>query len=417
MISRIMWLNASFPQWTYSELAIAEIGLDANETVDTEGQNGTYPSHIDVQVPAVRPVMNCTNQPYRSAASIPARAVQGPMYLQVNLSFPETCAKTLLLEQNNVWSYTGGTLVTQWYTEPGIFGYWSPAYFGPAPCPTTMGIFGERDDEGRPLNLTMLTCMPYMESIQANATFSLPSFNLTSPANGGSPIVPIESTAQFFNNDSYFAMHQATIDGGTFDDNLVSVNLSSPSPLSSSDSFFQALFQGIDAVPDPHALLGPAGIPKLIDAVEHLYRLITVQSLNSVRERRVSSVGAAPQPASAVISFTGIHRLQQSATATYILIALLALMLACAVVVMFTFKPEGLLSKAPHSIAARAGLLAGGNLLELMPKGAEWPSEKEVVESGVLEGTVLRLEWWRMEGSDRLRYGIVAVADGSSVVI
>ncbi|KIX00558.1 uncharacterized protein Z518_09623 [Rhinocladiella mackenziei CBS 650.93] len=245
MITRIMYSNAGFPQWTYSELALAEVGFEAGVTGNiTRTHNAaSVPSQLAIEVPALRVVMNCTTRPYTSAAPAPIVSSfqsSAPTFLEVNMTFPEAATEGDNFQQGSPrWNYANGALTTQWAynNKPGIVGYWTPAFFGDAPWPTTMSLFAEVDANGNPKNITILTCMPYIETVRANAVFNLPSFELAAPATA------IESAAKYFNNDSFWAMTPFSIAGGTFDQVLIPVNLTKPSPLSASDSFFQALFQ------------------------------------------------------------------------------------------------------------------------------------------------------------------------------
>ena len=308
------------------------------------------------------------------------------------------------------WIYAKGILSTQWLSNPGIIGYWTPpTWFGAAPCPTTLGIFGEVDDHENVRNLTVLACLPYVETLQASATFQLPNFELV-PSIEKPPVAPIESSAKFFNNDSYWAMNSWGETENAFDSVLATVNLSTQSPLSASDGFFQALFQGIDAIPDPHDLLGEANTPRLIDAVEHLYRVIMAQCLHTTQGRRLNvstaTLGETPHLEPGIIISASGRRLHQSATATYILVTLLSTMTVCALLARLTFKPRGLVSKEPTCIAARMELLAGSRLLPMIPQGAEWCSDEELKRAGIFDGMVLRLGWWGEEEKGNVRYGI-----------
>ena len=369
--TRIVYSNASYPQWTYSELALAEINLDVESKKDATGANGSSPSQLSIEVPSLRANLNCTVFPHLSAAVVPWSSQ--PAFLEVNVSFPNACTQDGSLPES--WSFAKGILSTTWLYNPGIIGYWTPpTWFGPTPCPTTLGIFGEVDDHGNPGNLTVLACLPYVETVQASATFQLPNFDLV-PSTEKPPVVPIESSARFFNSDSYWAMNGWGATENAFDSVLATVNLSTPSPLSASDGFFQALFQGIDAFPDPHDLLGEVNTPRLVDAVEHLYRVIMAQCLHTTQGRRliVSAATLIDTPhlePGTIISPCG-KRLYQSAPATYILVTLLSTMTVCALLARLNFKPRSLVSKEPTCIAARTELLAGSRLLHMIPQGAE----------------------------------------------
>lgn len=399
--TRILYLNASYPQWTHSELALAEIDLEIDSNKEATSYNASSPSQLSIQIPSLRANMNCTVLPYLSAA------VSEQDFLEVNISFPQAC--TQVGDVLNYWGYAKGILSTKWLYKPGIIGYWTPpTWFGAAPCPTTLGIFGEVDDHGNPRNLTVLACLPYVETVQASATFQLPNFDLA-PSTEKPPVVPIESSARFFNNDSYWAMNSWGEKENAFDLVLATVNLSTLSPLSASDGFFQALFQGIDATSDPHDLLGEANTPRLIDAVEHLYRVIMAQCLHTTQGRRVNlstaTLTETPLLEPGIITSPS-SRLHQSATATYILVTLLSTMTVCALLARLTFKPRGLVSKEPTCIVARMDLLAGSRLLLMIPQGAEWCNDKELKRAGIFDGMVLRLGWWGEEETGNVRYGI-----------
>ena len=403
--TRIVYSNASYPQWTYSELALAEIDLEIESKKDAASYNASSPSQLSIQIPSLRANVNCTVLPYLSAAVKPWPSQ--PAFLEVNISFPQACTQGG--DVLTSWGYAKGILSTKWLCKPGIIGYWTPStWFGAAPCPTTLGIFGEVDDHGNPRNLTVLACLPYVETVQASATFQLPNFDLV-PSTEKPPVAPIESSARFFNNDSYWAMD---LDGeeNAFDHVLATVNLSTPSPLSASDGFFQALFQGIDATSDPHDLLGEANTPRLIDAVEHLYRVIMAQCLHTTQGRRVNistaTLTETPHLEPGIIISPSGRRLHQSATATYILVTLLSTMTVCALLARLTFEPRGLVSKEPTCIAARIELLAGSTLLAMIPQRAEWCSDEELKRAGIFDGMVLRLGWWGEEETGDERYGI-----------
>ncbi|KAL8782423.1 MAG: hypothetical protein Q9213_005387 [Squamulea squamosa] len=370
MATRIMYSNASYPQWTHSELALAEIDLVNDVERDAILHNSTtvlsHPPSITVEVPALRATMNCTSRPYNTARQKPYRSLMvAPDFtlLEVNLTLPDICNQ---LSDRDLSPFTcsNDMMSTQWMYKPGIIGYWARSW---AQLRTTMGIFGDIDAKGNPNNLTMLTCMPYVETVQVKARFDLPSFEpadsrVAEGESDTSPIEVIESTREFFNHDSFWTLFGDRKIGGTFDEALPSVNLTGhPSPLASSDGFFQALFQGRDAVTNPQSLLGSANSDKLIGAVEHLYRVIMAQGLHTAQGRRmpVSSVSDSSQPSLGLgtISNPNGKRLYQSHIATYILVSLLAMMLVCTVVVLMTFRPKGLVSMEPTSIAARMSLL------------------------------------------------------------
>ena len=116
--TRIVYLNASYPQWTYSELALAEIDPEKDSNNKAASYNASSSSQLSIQMPSLRANMNCTVLPYLSAA------VSQQDFLEVNINFPEACT-----QGGNVlpdWGYAKGILSTQWLYKPGIIGYWTP---------------------------------------------------------------------------------------------------------------------------------------------------------------------------------------------------------------------------------------------------------------------------------------------------
>lgn len=408
--TRIIYLNDSFPQWTYAELALAEIG-----PIDTSRikLNSSAALQVSLEVPALRAVLNCTTHPYLTTG-LGKATFNSQRYFQVNMTWPEACSDFSL--RNNVWTYEDGELSTQWAfdpTTPGVIAYWAPGDDShSASCPRAMALFGEVDSRGKASELTILTCNPYVEKLQAQATFEVPSFNLTTARGANLSIKPLEDTTEFFSNDSYFSLTYNAVgrDQNVFDEALISVNLTTPSPLAASDGFFQALFQGIDAVADPYELLGSANSDRLTHAMEHLYRIIMAQTLNTVQTRRVpatsSAVAIVPQLQPGTLEDATTRRLFQSPIATYILIGLLFVLLVCAVICCFAFEGRDLLYESPDSIAATARLLAGSRLMELL-------SSRDSVESGgvssfdeVLDTREIGLKWWQDQTSGQRRFGI-----------
>ncbi|KAL8886405.1 MAG: hypothetical protein Q9192_006492 [Flavoplaca navasiana] len=177
MTTRIMYSNASYPRWTYSELALAKIDLaddTAEDILSSEGMSvSSDPPSITVEVPALRVVMNCTTRPYATTRRQPLYSIQSDYsLLEVNLSLPDICDQ---LDESTSFTCTDNKMSTQWMYKPGIIGYWAESW---TQARTTMGVLGDIDEEGIPKNLTILTCTPYLETVQTRAIFDLPSFEL-----------------------------------------------------------------------------------------------------------------------------------------------------------------------------------------------------------------------------------------------
>jgi hypothetical protein len=118
--------------------------------------------------------------------------------------------------------------------------------------------FGYVEDE-QTKAFQFLLCYPYTQQLDVDLTLTLPSHSV-SPA---LPPVAIESSARFFSNDSFDLSNILSLAGG---ENLVL------------DSFFQMLMYGKEGIPGDE-LRGDT--TRLIEAVEHLYRIFTAQAYNT----------------------------------------------------------------------------------------------------------------------------------------
>jgi len=176
------------------------------------------------------------------------------------------------------------------------------------------------------------------------------------------------------------------------------VNLTNSSPLPFSSSVLEHRCYFRSAFPR-----GSRNGNKLITAVEHLYRIVITQYLHNAR--RLPVANNSPQPLPGVITNPNVQRLYQSATATYILVTLLASMLVCTSVIVLTFNPQGLLNKRPTSIAAQASLVAGSTMLEILPQSAEKYGNEELKQLEVFQGLNIKLRWWG-DGKEGVTYGI-----------
>ena len=161
MTPRIMYSNASYPRWTYSELALAKIDLaddSAEDILSSERMPVSLdPPSITVEIPALRAVKNCTTRPYTTTRQ-PFHSDQSDYsLLEVNLTLPDICNQ---LDESTSFTCSDNKMSSQWMYKPGIIGYWAESW---TQSRTTMGVFGDIDEEGIPKNLAILTCTPYLE--------------------------------------------------------------------------------------------------------------------------------------------------------------------------------------------------------------------------------------------------------------
>lgn len=363
----VVFGNLSYPEWTYDEVALPKIAI---QPVDGIGGGKNYlkdATSFNARLPAVRGIMNCTTVPIERILNTEMLG----KYLMLNISSAEYCG------DNYPWL----TIVN---INTSATGYFGELYSnGPNDCPSIYTYFGHVTQGKQTVdNLTILYCSPFVQQLEVNTTVILPDLRIDT----SHPPIADESTVVFFSNQTYDFL-DVEFQGFTF-------NFSDEQH----DEFFTALIFGKFGVPaaellDPHTL---------INASEHLYRIIMAQVFNTAFRINLTSTtlnGTYTNPYRA--------RMQQSAISTRLLQALLALLFFCAVAAYVFMDPRNVLPKNPYTIAAVGSLLAGSELLRLVPPGAEWWDDKEMSRRGFFEEWVYSLGWWEngVEGRKR-RFGI-----------
>lgn len=130
---------------------------------------------------------------------------------------------------------------------------------GIAGCPTFWAFFGKVSPNTTE-SITTISCSGYMQQVQANASFTLPGYQINTAA---LPAVD-ETTAAFFSNQSKSFL------SGEFQ-RLVGEDSEN------FDAFFQSMVYGLDGVP-AEEMAGNS--TRLVEAMQHLYRVYTAQRFN-----------------------------------------------------------------------------------------------------------------------------------------
>lgn len=404
--SLIVYGNMSLPRWTTTDFALGRIKLSNTPDSQHALQHANGPVTLSTQLPAVQATLNCSTHPYqpinRTTRNTAAEDLVTELQtLYINVTVPPECSSPQVDGSFDLPVWNGHWQIPFYYYNGNISGAWV-AFPNPAPprCPTAAAIFGRPEEVPAKDELTVLLCTPYMEALQVNAIFSLPSFDLSSSP----PPTPDPTTSRILSHDSVFLMLDSGATGGVFGEALVPVNLTHQDPrLGRLDAFFQALLEG-SAPTDPLSLLGPQNSKALIDAMEALYRMVMAQLFNS--QKQVPAVPGQQSILKATATAFDRQRLHQDPRSTYILEGLLAVMFLCAVVAMLAVDTKHVLPKNPYSVAAVASLLAGSEFLELIPSGAEWCKDSELRRRGVFEGYLFSMGWWGKAGSPERRFGI-----------
>ncbi|OJD30880.1 uncharacterized protein BKCO1_5400068 [Diplodia corticola] len=358
--------NLSEPLWTHQDLAFPQLSQSASSITDDSGSAvsvaAVNASSVSLALPAVRGNLNCTP------------ATHAEIYC-------DELAPYLLSQPNS--SY-GDPRQNQYFSGTGYFGdvFALDARVYPG-CPAVMVAFGHVDNKTID-SVTHLSCSPYVETVNATASFKLPSWELDT----SSPVTTDENETSVFYDGQ---MPDFLTDSG--------YSFANPLPVNRSDEDFASIFPlaiyGRNGTPVAE-LFGPDNIGNLQRAVESTYALVMAQVLNWDRQQ----LGGDDVTSAGAVAFEGnltdrtSIRLVQSAVSTRILEGLLAAMFVCAALTFALLDTKKVLPKNPCSVAAMASLLAGSKLLAAIPEGAEWMSDRQLRQKGVFEGMVFSMGWW-----------------------
>lgn len=106
------------------------------------------------------------------------------------------------------------------------------------------------------------------------------------------------------------------------------------------------------------------------------------------------------------------YRLMQSEVSTQIQEALLAAILVCMLIAYFIGDTRHVLKNNPCSIAGMASLVVESELLtkNIIPCGAEWLSDEDLMSEKVFGGRLFSLGWWpSTDGMKARKFGVDVV--------
>ncbi|KAJ9636690.1 hypothetical protein H2199_007683 [Coniosporium tulheliwenetii] len=395
----VMGANLSFPAWTYNELVFPELelGLLPSSTPLNRTAYESGSATLNVIVPdALRATANCSITGiygYDLTTLFNSSSTYGTYQPYVNVSVPRGCGAPGFSELSEAFlDYPPQASYFAWMQDGVLDGGKSDCHI------PLMAVLGHWWTNERP---SVLLCKPYMQQVAVNVTFSMPDFSI----NLQHPPVTIESTATYFSD----AAVNATLDGRFQQFVDKSNNLT---------QFFSTLVHGRDGIPITE-LAGPSNEQRLINAVDHQYRVLMAQVYNTAM--RVSSSSSSPtngaaysQMLSGTLTAPNRNRIVQDRASTYVLEGILAAMVICVIISWVYMDTRRVLPKNPCSIAAVASLLAGSEILgqEFLGRGAEWLTDEELWKK--FEGWTFSLGWWEQAAGGRRRFGIdVGNADES----
>lgn len=425
--------NASYPALTYDELVFPNIDLSSLGSEALKQLSESEQITLQVSIPAVRASLNCTLVP-RDAFVLtnPLPPVAEPdtkcpnSLVSFNVSLPASCLRFLDKDNNtateipfenvlqhvcpggssdNIYQQTFlngvGGAINGTFDDPQT-GSTLGAGSNPPGCPSLAFLSGFYVVNSTSTeNFTAMTCIQGLEQVQTSTTFTI--FN-TSIQISSAPTVD-ESTALWLTafNSTYWITYFSTFDE-FYPDNYNILG----------ENFYQQVTFGPGGIP-ANELTGPSNTDRFVAATQHTYRRYMAQLINSNMRQPLSAAEASDSNSHshpATISNITVLRLKQNTTSALILQVLLGVMLACGLFVYGWRNIRHVLPHCPWSIAGTMSLLAGSSMLENIPPGAEFMSEKEL--EGVFEGYLFSLGWW---AGGKRRFGVdIGEADGGGTV-
>ncbi|KAK0633974.1 hypothetical protein B0T14DRAFT_508155 [Immersiella caudata] len=406
--SLILTSNYTYGRFTYEDLAFPQLVFsDPSATQTGLMLNGSSVS-IDAVIPAVRARLHC--QPYDRSqirtnltfeTSFSGEAVN-PLQLTIE---GKGCLRRLGYDaefRTNPETMSFG-LAKEGFGDTGING-----------CSDLVYIWGKMDYAADPIvrHVAALGCNLTMEAVDVDVRFSGTALDIDNQ----NPPRPRENTARvsriWERNETSRDNELLFVYG-----NLVSLDNKRASQLT---PFFQLLTASPWAVPE-YDLGDPSADEKVREAIKFQNGIIIAQSLAfNLQPANISNATFAdPKPGEndAQLVFDAVvtrrdarRRVIQDALSTRVLEGLLGGTLLLLVASWIFMRKTAVLASSPTSIASRAALIAGGNLLSLLPGNAQTRRPEEIA-TALGERTHFRMGWWAGVGGVS-RFGIFVAGAG-----
>lgn len=411
----VLQLNHSYPALTYEQFAFPDFGnpLSDSSFFTDAPLGGSDGVRLEAVVPAIRVAMNCTPIPVELISTSAECAMSDDSssvcdtYCAWSISAPpppHTNCSTIY----SMSLYNFSTAIKPGQYFDGVARMNNET----AGCPLITFAFGYMSASCDVEAVNMLTCRPYVEQLDVEATFQIPGFTV----DANHPPRPIEGTARRVSGFEKLSALPETVQRPSVEFSyLVDYNafLSSLEDIPSLNVWFKLLIESVGG-PSPESLLGPDGGPRIARGLDRVFGIRTAQML-SAHARSVNTTpdtlpSERPAPFDAVVTFPRRTRLVQDEVSTRVLQALLSAIAVLCTAAFLAMDTRAILPANPCSIAVVAKLLAGAKLLgpDVIPPGTEWYGDKEL-EERVFGGHLFSMGWWcrtDSRGNERPRFGI-----------
>ncbi|KAK0655014.1 hypothetical protein B0T16DRAFT_362050 [Cercophora newfieldiana] len=415
--SLIFASNYTFPRFTYQDLAFPQLvysNESALQAIAALALNESAIS-IDAVVPAVRAKLRCRS--YGGSQIRPNYTVETSSSGTVSRSI------SLLIQDEGCGYDSQKTYESQIRINPGT------AYFGAAKesnvdfdisaCSDLLYIWGKLNHEADPAveHVAALGCNMTMEAVDVEVSFTGTALEI----DRRKPPRPREETARASPIWDRNERPPVLLNIYKFLASLNSTRSMQMMP------FFQLLTASPWAIPESD--LGDLAADERIgEAIKFQHGIIVAQSLTFAQQpANISNATFAdPKPSDndAQLLFNAVvthhearRRVVQDALSTRVLQGLLGATLVFLILSWIFMKRTAVLASSPTTIASQAALIAGGNLLSLLPEDAQLRGPEEIA-AALGPGTRFRMGWWaaaddggECEGGSS-RFGIFGVKAG-----
>ena len=367
--------NMSYPQWTYGNIALPSIDRLPGYL---------HAATLAVRSPALRAGLRCDLIPkdqYLNITYEPSYSGSGTPTLVLNMSNPGQCSSS-------------GTTVGANLSPVAASGYFGmmlgPLAFGgpdPETCPENI-VFYVQMKSGAVEHLAGFNCNPTLERVEAKVIYNVPDYSLVR-----APEV-VANSAQPFSTSYYTGDLSANINTWFESLNMTTDDLS---------PFFEGIMYSKNGIIAAELINNTL----LAEAIDRVAGITMAQILSTGWRQPLADLPKnqtdVPNTLKGTCEDLSRTRLVQSELSTRILEILLGILLLCVILIFLFIDMRKVLPKQPGSIAAAASMLADSRLLDEIPLGVEFMTDRQWKENGIWHGTECRMGWWDDSSSEGQR--------------
>ena len=432
--------NLTYAPFTYDELALPTMRLMENSTSLKIGVNST----LFINVPALRANLNC-----RQATTFNATRRSGPItgpsaFIEVSVALPPECqfgspagnsstidfTETFHFGFNNnasligkfldlhVGPYNDTTMSSSGEIDP------NSQQDNPPGCPSVALIYGYVDvNSEADTKVNVLSCYQELQSTPTRLGLTYPELHIHPshpPLPDQGPITLMNASAGEVTASSFSFRPQLHFDRklALFNQDEFDSSNSGSSPL---DPFFQAVLFGKDHIPKEYLHSKSANEQATLkSAINGVYRRYMAQAVSANMRVRLPDVGDEEDRTenaedrkiltATIVDPQGTLRVKQNKTSKIVLQVLLGVIFVCMALAVTITKMKEVLMHNPCCIAGVAALWAGSSFCKneegKVPMEAVGMGERQLGESGVLNGWEFRLGWREDKKGEGSRWGI-----------